>query len=240
MKKVNFLAVNEQPRPLRIWTGKLLRFAYIFTGPGRGNAQNGFAFMLKKKIQELSPAAVGEEGAQRPCAAWGPELFFREDALCYGTYVVTRFMGVLAQSVGADSVQKGKSMLAGKLGERVASSLVNLVDDGLSKDSAVSFPFDGEGVPARKTVVIANGILNDYLYDNYTAHKAGCSSSGNGRRGSFRSLPVVAASNFILEPGRMSLPQMISDIDKGLYITEVWECTPLIPFRAIFLWERRE
>ncbi len=88
-------------------------------------------------------------------------------------YVVTRFMSLLAPSLQGDAVLKGKSRLAGKIGEQVAAATVNMVDDASLEDGIASFPFDGEGVPAQKTSLIKDGCLQAFLYDNYSGRKAG-------------------------------------------------------------------
>jgi PmbA protein len=133
--------------------------------------------------------------------------------------VTARFLSVFAQLVDAGAVQKSKSMLAGKLGQIVASPVVNLVDDGLNPDG-IPFPFDGEGVPSSRNIVIENGILKGFLYDTYTAAKDGVKSTGNAQRASFRALPGVGTTNFILS-GTNEPEELIGDIEQGLYITDV-------------------
>jgi PmbA protein len=136
-------------------------------------------------------------------------------------YVVTRFMSILSASIEADAVQKGKSMLADKVGQQAASIQVNLIDDAASEEGMASFPFDGEGVASERKVIIEKGELKGFLYDTYTGLKAGLRSTGNGIRGSFRSLPGVGATNLILSPGIQLPNQLIKDIDCGFYITDV-------------------
>jgi PmbA protein len=136
-------------------------------------------------------------------------------------YVVTRFMSLLAASVQADSAQKGKSMLAGKMGQQVASQAFTLVDDASYEEGIAGFPFDGEGVPAQRNIIIENGELKGFLYDTYSALKEGRKSSGNGIRGSFRSLPVIGTTNFMLSPGTERPDSMIAAIENGFYVTEV-------------------
>ncbi len=184
--------------------------------------QNGFAFAIKKEIASLDPRTVGEEAAMKAVRSLHGRTISSARLPCVmEPYVVTRFMSLLASSLQADAVQKGKSMLAGREGQQVASSHVTLVDDATHSEGIASFPFDGEGVPSQRNVLIENGKLLRFLYDTYTGLKAGLKSSGNGIRGSFRGLPGVGTTNFMLNPGAESSASLIADIEKGLYITEV-------------------
>jgi PmbA protein len=196
---------------------------YIFlVAEEDGDAQNGFSVMMKKNYKELDPAFTGQEAAVNAVRALKARTIGSAHLPCVmDPYVATRFLSLLAQMADAQMVQKGKSLLAGKLEQLVASPAVTLVDDATFSGGIGSFPFDGEGVAARSNTVIKDGILTGYLYDSYTASKAGVESTGNGQRGSFRSLPAVGTSNFILQAGSKSPQDLYGDIQKGLYITEV-------------------
>jgi len=188
----------------------------------QGDAQNGFSMMVRKNYKDLDPNFTGREAASNAVRGLNARSIGSAHMPCVmEPYVVTRFLSLLAQMVDAEMVQKGKSLLAGKLEQLVASPAVNLVDDATWAGAVGTFPFDAEGVPARKNIIITNGNLNSYLYDSYTASKAGVESTGNAQRNSFRSLPSVGTSNFILQAGSTSLPSLYDGIEKGLYITEV-------------------
>lgn len=191
-------------------------------GQDEDDSQNGFAVMARRKITDLSPVQVGQEAAHRAIRSLQAKSIPSGRMPCImEPYVVTRFMSLLAPSLQGDSVLKGKSRLAGKIGEQVASATVNIVDDASLADGIMSFPFDGEGVPAQKTGLIKDGCLQAFLYDNYAGRKAGLQSTGNGQRGSFRTLPSVGTSNLILSPGSQRPEALMMDIESGLLITEV-------------------
>lgn len=196
---------------------------YIFlVAEENGDAQNGFSMMIKRKYQDLDPKMVGVEAATNAVRSLNAKTIGSAKLPCImEPYIMTRFMGLIAQMVDAEAVQKGKSLFADKKGEQVASPVFNLIDDGIYENGIASFPFDGEGVSCRKNNVIQNGVLQGFLYDTYTAHKAGIASTGNAARGSFRNLPSVGTTNFILAPGKESPSKLMSDIKKGFYITEV-------------------
>jgi PmbA protein len=98
----------------------------------------------------------------------------------------------------ADSIQKGRSVLAGRIGESIASERLAITDDGLLSGGIDSSAFDGEGVPSQRTVLIEDGTLKAYLYDSYTAGKEGIRSTGNATRGGYTALPRAGARNFII------------------------------------------
>lgn len=185
-----------------------------------GDAQTGFAAMSSNHLSDLSPQGLGIEAAARAGRSLGAKTIASAHLPCIMEPVVTaRFLSVLAQLVDAGAVQKNKSMLAAKLGQKVAAPVVNLVDDGLNP-AGISFPFDAEGVPSNRKKIIENGILKSYLYDTYTAAKDGVQSTGNAQRASFRALPGVGTTNFIISgPNRPEA--LVSDVEQGLYITDV-------------------
>lgn len=184
--------------------------------------QSGFAAMVKKKWSELNPEEVGQEAANNALRSLGASPIPSASLPCVmEPRVVVRFLGLIAQTVAADAVQKGKSMFAQKISTQVASDSVSISDDPFHPEGIASFPFDGEGAASQQTSLIEKGILKNYLYDSYSAARDGVKSSGNGQRGSFRSLPAVAPSNLILKAGGESREELIAGIPYGFYITEV-------------------
>ena len=111
-------------------------------------------------------------------------------------FAAMSFLGVLAGALSADAVQKGRSLFANFVGERVGTELFTLVDDGTNVDGAGASPFDDEGVRAANGAV-HGGVLQGFLYNAYTGHKGGTTSTGNGKRG-YRSVHGVGTSNFYL------------------------------------------
>jgi PmbA protein len=101
-------------------------------------------------------------------------------------------------SISADNVQKGRSHLAGRLGESIGSEHLNITDDGLLSGGMGTSAFDGEGVASRKIAVIENGVLKSFLYDSYTAGKAGLKSTGNAVRSGYSEVPMVGLRNMIV------------------------------------------
>ena len=121
----------------------------------------------------------------------------------------------------ADLVRKGASTFAGRLGETVASPLVTLVDDGTMVDEWGHLRIDDEGNPAARNVLIEDGVLVDYMWDGLRARAEGRRSSGNGRRQSYRHLPMVRMTNTFLAPGESDPEDIIADVDYGVYVARL-------------------
>lgn len=135
--------------------------------------------------------------------------------------VAAQFMGVIASTLNADSVQKGKSLFKGKLGKKIFKIDIDIFDDGTLPEGLASKPFDGEGVIKGKTAIFEDGILKTFLYDTYTARKDRTLSTGNAVRASYRSTPSVGVSNFYISPGNHEPQDMIKLVDKGFYIMDI-------------------
>jgi len=121
----------------------------------------------------------------------------------------------------ADLVQQGLSVYAGKLGSKVASELVTVVDDATIPGHNGSFTVDDEGVPAQRKVLIKDGILEGYMYDRLRAMKDGVSSTGNGRRQSYAHIPIVRMTNTFIAPGKDDGEDIIRDTKKGVYVVKM-------------------
>jgi PmbA protein len=136
-------------------------------------------------------------------------------------FVASSFMGFIGSMLSADAVQRGRSLFAGREGDEVADPVLRLADDGTDPEGPASAPFDGEGVPTRRTGLIEGGRLLGFLYDSRTARKAGSATTGNARRGSYRTPPSVGTTNLIVEPGSLDLAGLFEEAGEGVYVTDV-------------------
>jgi len=123
-----------------------------------------------------------------------------------------------ANALNADNVQRGRSVYADKMGDEVLSSSLNVYDDGTLKKGLNSAQSDGEGVPSRKTTLVQNGVLKNFIYDLYTSRKGGVQSTGNGSRSSFADMPSVGFSNLILDFEELN---EVSDVNRGLIVKDL-------------------
>lgn len=118
----------------------------------------------------------------------------------------------------ADHIQKNVSVFAGRMGQAVASPLVTIVDDGTMAGEWGTFTIDDEGTPARRNVLIEDGVLVDYLWDRLRSDAEGRPVSGNGRRQSYRHLPMVRMTNTFLTAGDDDPDDIVADTPHGVYI----------------------
>jgi PmbA protein len=125
----------------------------------------------------------------------------------------------ICDAVNGASVYRQASFLAGRLGDKVASTNVTVIDDGTMPGGLGTTPFDGEGVPTQRTVVIERGVLKSYLLNTYVARKLNLKTTGNASRGRAGN-PGIGSSNFFLEPGVRTPQQIIGSIKNGFYVTE--------------------
>jgi len=179
-------------------------YAFL-VGEEEGDNQTGFAVQYGLKYSQLNPQKIGQEAAQKAVRMLGAkEISSQKATVVLDPYVVTNFLGVLSPSLSSESVQKGRSLFTGKIGEMVAAKNISIIDDGILPGGIASSPFDGEGVSSQKTVLIENGKLNGFLYNTYTAAKDNLQSTGNSTRGSYKSTPEVGTTNFYIAKGDIS------------------------------------
>ncbi|HID18323.1 TPA: TldD/PmbA family protein, partial [Candidatus Bathyarchaeota archaeon] len=125
----------------------------------------------------------------------------------------------LVPALKADNVQRGRSPLKGRMGERVASPLLTLIDDGLLVGGLHTSSFDDEGTPSQQTPLIEGGFLKGFLYDHYRASKDEVESTGNAvRLASYTSTPVIEPSNLVVKPSGLSPEVLLSEVKYGFYV----------------------
>ncbi|MGB4503965.1 MAG: metallopeptidase TldD-related protein, partial [Syntrophaceticus sp.] len=187
-----------------------------------GDLQTGFSVDFVRKLKDLDVEAIGKEAAFKAVRMLGAQrLATKRVPVVMDPYVVASFLGMLASALSAEAVQKGRSLFAGKVGERVASDKVSITDHGARPGGILSAPFDGEGVPSQCTELVQDGVLQGFMHNSYTAAKDGVSSTGNAVRGSFQSPPQLGSTNFYLAPGNRHPEEIIRETGEGFYLTEV-------------------
>ncbi len=198
-------------------------YAYLQAlAEGEGARETGLGFGLARGPRDLDPEAIGAEGAQRALEMIGAgKPASRACPVVLDPTVAASFVGLLGGGLSAKAVQRGRSPLAGRLGEEVASEAFALHDDGREPSGPASAPFDGEGVPRRRTALIEGGRLRSYLYDTYTANREGGASTGSAARGSYRSLPAVSTSNLVVAPGNHSFEELLAQAGEGVFVNDV-------------------
>jgi PmbA protein len=187
-----------------------------------GETQSGFAYRVARRLDDLPWEATAREAADRAARLLGGTKPRSERLpVVLDPVAATSFLGVLAGALSAESVLKGRSLLAGRVGEEIGSSLVTLVDDGRLPEGPAAAPFDDEGVPTERTVLLDRGTLRGLLHDTYTAARMDERSTGNGARGSYRTVPGVSPSNLFIPAGEGSLQALLQEAGRGVYVQDV-------------------
>ena len=186
-----------------------------------GAMQRDYWFSVARSLGRLeSPEHVGKVAAQRTLRRLGArKVKTAHVPVVLDPLVAVSMLDHIFEGVNGDSVYRGASFLAGKLGEKIAGDRVTVIDDGTIVGGFGTSPFDGEGIPSRRTVVIENGVLKSYLLNTYTAKKLGLQTTANASRG-LAGTPGIGPGNYFLQPGAKTPQQIISEIKDGLYVTE--------------------
>ncbi|HEV3040457.1 MAG TPA: TldD/PmbA family protein [Candidatus Angelobacter sp.] len=188
---------------------------------GNGAMQRDYWYSSTRSLARLeSPEAIGKEAARRALRRLGArKIASTQVPLVFDPHVSKSIIDDISDAVNGDAIYRHASFLAGKLGQRVAGENVTVIDDGTMPGGFGSSPFDGEGVPSRRTVVIEKGVLQSYLLNTYTAKKLGMTTTGSAARG-LAGNPGIGTGNFYLEKGVRSPKEIIADIKQGLYVIE--------------------
>jgi len=186
-----------------------------------GAMQRDMWFSAARMLKKLdSPEHVGKVAAERALRRLGARRVKTANVpVVFDPMVATSILGHIFEGINGDSVYRGASFLAGKLGQKIAGDNVNIIDDGTISGGFGTSPFDGEGIPTRRTVVIENGVLKSYLLNTYTAKKLGLQTTGNASRG-LAGTPGIGPGNYFLQAGTKSPKELIGEIKEGLYVTE--------------------
>jgi len=198
-------------------------YAYLQAlAEGENGRETGLGFDLARGPAGLDPAAIGAEGATRATEMIGSvKPASRRCPVVLDPTVAASFVGLLGRAAGADAVQRGRSPLAARLGDEVASTAFVLHDDGLDPRGFATAPVDAEGTPRRRTALIEGGRLRTFLHDAYTARRGKAESTGNAGRAGYRSLPGVSASNLVVAPGTAGAEELLAAAGKGVYVNDV-------------------
>lgn len=168
-----------------------------------------------------SPEEVGKLAAARVLRRLNPrKVATQRCPIIFEKRVARSIVGHIFDAVNGGAVYRKSSFLAGKLGERIASDCLTLIDDATIPGLFGTSPFDDEGVPSRRTVVIENGVLKSYLLNTYTAKKLGLKTTGNASRG-VSGNAAVGHGNLFIDKGANAPEDLIAGVKNGLYVTEL-------------------
>jgi PmbA protein len=168
-----------------------------------------------------NPIEIGRKAAARALRRLGArKVPTQKAAIVFEPRIARSLLGHIFEAVSGDSIYRDSSFLAGKLGQKIAHENLTVIDDGTLPGLFGSSPFDDEGVPSRRTVVIEKGVLKSFLLNSYTARKLGLKTTGNASRG-ITGNASVGHGNFYIPAGEMPPEEIIKQIKSGLYVTEL-------------------
>jgi PmbA protein len=251
IKKVRKASYEEVLSRTTLVNSNRLRLSYASTfaslgvtavAEESGESEVGWNFDFSHFPKELDAARVGQEAGRKALERLGgkriPSGVY---PVLLRNYVASEFLSLLGHSFLSEQIQKGKSLLKGKKGERFLSPLLSIVDDGLYPKGISTSPIDGEGTASQRTPLVTQGEVLGYLYDRYWANREKASltgspvrSTGNSRRSSIKSPPGIGISNFFIEPGSHSFSKLVEDLHQGVVIEEVMGLHTVDPISGDF------
>lgn len=184
--------------------------------------ERDYWFSAAREYERLEqPEEIGRKAAERALRRLGArKVATQRVPVIFEPRVAKSLLDHVFEAVHGESVYRKASFLAGRLGEGVASANVTIVDDSTLPGLFGTCPFDDEGVPSRRTVVIERGVLKSYLLNTYTARKLGLKTTGSASRG-ITGNAGIGHGNFYLEAGGRDAPSILSGVKAGLYVTEL-------------------
>ena len=182
--------------------------------------QTGFGFSVGRSPTEFDLPRAAREAADRATRLLGatkPQS--KRTTVVLDPYVTAQFLRVLSGSFSGENVQKGRSFFADRMGEVVGNPIITLIDDPTNPLAYSATELDGEGLAARRNVLIENGVLKTFLHSSYSARRGNTKSTGNAVRSG--GTPGVSCLAMQLTPGTATQEQLIADVDDGVLIQMV-------------------
>ncbi len=197
--------------------------AYVSAIAKRGEeTKTGSDFWKAQDWNAFDPEKTGREAARRAVSHLGAiSLASGKYDVVWDCRAMASLLGVFAGVFFGESVQRGFSLLAGKVGSQIASEKVTLRDDALLPDGYASIPFDSEGVSGKNKAVVEGGVLKTFLYNRKSAKKDGVSSTGNGFKAGLTGAVQTGCTNFYLAAGTMPQEELLAKLGDGIYLTSL-------------------
>ncbi|MEN9506105.1 MAG: hypothetical protein RI958_2031 [Actinomycetota bacterium] len=183
------------------------------TGFGFSVGRSPDAFDLERAASEAADRATRLLGAVKPTS--------RRLTVVLDPFVTAQLLGIIGSTLNGEAVIKGRSLFRDRLGEVVANEAITLIDDPTNPLAYTATDLDGEGLAARRNVLIADGVLGGFVHNSYSARRSATASTGNAVRGGFKGTPGVGCLALQLRPGSRSQAELVSDIGDGVLIQSV-------------------
>ncbi|MEQ8717273.1 MAG: TldD/PmbA family protein [Acidimicrobiales bacterium] len=183
--------------------------------------QTGFGFAVGRDPAALDIAKAATDAADRATRLLGAtKPTSGRTTIVFDPFVTAQFLAIVGSTLSGESVLKGRSLFADRLGDEVAAACVTLVDDPTNPDAFTATRADGEGLATRRNVLFDGGVLQRFVHNSYTARRTGTASTGNAVRG-FSSTPAVGCMALSLVPGMRKQAELVSDVSDGVLVQGV-------------------
>ncbi len=195
---------------------------YVVAEKGSQKSSGGES-CRRRFYQDLkSPEEIAAKAARDAYEMLDPRpVKTQKAAVIFDRDVAYALLGGILGALNGERVLQGASFLGKRKGEKIASELVTLIDDGTREKGLASQPFDGEGVPTQRRVIVDRGVLQGFMYNTVVAKRAGVESTGNASRGGFRDLPGIGPHNFYMAAGEATPEEVIRATKVGFLVKEV-------------------
>jgi len=208
------------------YKGTLVSAEISLSAEEKGDAQMGWGYSSSRRFSDIKFQNIGKEAAERALRLLGAKKALTTiGEVLLENNVVVDMLSLITYSFLADNIQKGKSLLVGKLGNKVFSDKINIIDDALVPWGIGSRPFDAEAMASKKTILVEKGIIKGFLYNIYTSRKDGVCSTANAVRHGIYTPPSIGISNLFIEASSKKFVKnykdLIKDISKGIIVTDV-------------------
>ena len=187
-----------------------------------GETQTGFGYSVGKSPHEFDLERAAREGADRATRLLGAtKPASRRTTVILDPIVASSLLSIIGGTLNGEAVAKGRSIFKDRMGDQIASPLITLVDDPTNPKAYTATDLDGEGLAARRNVLIDGGVLSMFTHNSYSANRLGARSSGNAIRGGYAGTPGVGCLALQLQPGSRDQHSLIADVGEGVLIQSV-------------------
>ncbi len=188
-----------------------------------GKMQRDYWYSAARSVARLeSPESVGREAARRALRRVGARpVATQQVPIVFSPEIARSLVGHIFEAASGSAIYHQSSFFIGKLGQQVAAETITVIDDGTIAGGFGTSPFDGEGLPTRRTVIVENGVLKHYMLNTYMGRKLGMASTGNASRG-LAGTPGIGSHNLFLEGREMTPEELLAAVPSGLYVTELF------------------
>jgi PmbA protein len=194
---------------------------FIFSYPAlkaENDQTSSYDFQISRSLDDIIPEDIGKNAVKSAIENLGGKSIEGGDLPVIITPIAasTILGNGFANAVNAEEVQYGRSYISDAFGEQIASKALHIVDNAVLESGIGSRPFDAEGYRSQKTEVISNGVLKSLLHNSYTANKDNVDNTGNASRPGYSGIPSISSSNFVIQPGKSSLDDLIEEVGTGI------------------------